>query len=836
MNLDSSRLRHLWSSLASRHMLALPTITFFIGLALTTLVTSVVAHYEKEHSAALAAQRASDVIDRTALLFSNSILRIQSYDELFELNRTHLESRIPTLQYALRNTIFKRLTIFHISRPDPQHHPEILDLRITHRIEADKNNLPLAPTSHMRPGPVRDAVSKVLKTGSTHQTVVHETDGMVILSVLWKTTLSKDVLFVFSTPLTDLFDNVTLTPQEKLIVSDPFTGQRWQITTDFLNKTKKSIAPVAGIANRAELRDDSTDSGTKPNFEFISSEPVGLFPLYKLTFLFGLLFTCLAVYLLWVLLSQNRKISQLVIQKTYDLEEANSNLHDALMAKARFLANVSHEIRTPLNLILGMIDLADEKASDEKQRNYLMSIKTAGNHLLGMVEDILDVSKPDIQTVEVRSKRVSTIQFLDEAAKIITPICLESGLRFYLIVSPDLPLHIETDPSRLRQILINLLRNASKYTPKGYIALRATQNLLSDHTLGIRFEVIDTGLGIPKDRLNQIFEAFFQLESAKILGAGGVGLGLSIVKDLVKQLGGQISVTSKVGMGSNFRIDFALVGEKLTPWTQSFQASFQGTKRIVLVTLDERLSESVDFLKGFSALQVMTFSPDLLANYKEIKEVPTVLVLDAMVAALPTVASFVEQFAFERILLVGDSKEPLSRSLHEKAILLDSRPLSPIQLIHAIGLVAKKRDRTVKASAVEAATPKASVPETKKISVLIADDDAGNRQLFQAYLEPFPWTLRFAKDGLEAYELYRQSPADVLIADLRMPGLDGFALIERVRAHEKQMGLTPAQIILVTADALEETAEKAKLFPGTHYLTKPIRKRQLLDAIESANH
>jgi len=814
-------------------MLALPTITFFIGIFLTTLVTSVVAHYEKEHSAALASQRASDVIDRTALLFSNSILRIQSYDELFELNRTHLESRIPTLQYALRNTIFKRLTIFHISRPDPLHHPENLDLRITHRIEADKNNMPLSPTSHMQPGPVRDAVSSVLKTGSTHQTVVHEFDGMVILSVLWKTTLSKDVLFVFSTPLTDLFENVTLTAQEKLIVTDPFTGRRWQITTDFLNRNKKAIAPVEGKGNRNDLHDDTTDSGTKPNFEFISSEPVGLFPLYKLTFMFGLLMTCLAVYLLWVLLSQNRKISQLVIQKTYDLEEANSNLHDALMAKARFLANVSHEIRTPLNLILGMIDLAEEKASDEKQRNYLVSIKGAGNHLLGMVEDILDVSKPDIQTVEVRSKRVSTIQFLDEAAKIITPICLESGLRFYLIVSPDLPLHIETDPSRLRQILINLLRNASKYTPKGYIALRATQNLLSDHTLGVRFEVIDTGLGIPKDRLNQIFEAFFQLESAKILGAGGVGLGLSIVKDLVKQLGGQISVTSKVGMGSNFRIDFALMGEKTTSWTQSFQANFQGPKQVVVVTVDERLAESIEFLKGFSMLQITTAKPEDLENFKASKGVPTVLVLDGMVAAVPAVTEFIAGLTFERILLVGDSKEPLSRSLHEKAILLDSRPLSPIQLIHALGFVAKKRDRTIRTSAVEAATPKASVLETKNISVLIADDDAGNRQLFQAYLESFPWTLRFAKDGLEAYELYRQLPVDVLIADLRMPGLDGFALIERVRAHEKELGLKAAQIILVTADALEETAEKAKLYPGTHYLTKPIRKRNLLSAIES---
>lgn len=831
---ESSRLRHLFSSLASRHMLALPTLTFFIGLALTALVTSVVAHYEKEHSAALASQRASDVIDRTALLFSNSILRIQSYDELFELNRTHLESRIPTLQYALRNTIFKRLTIFHITRPDRKH-PELLDLKITHRIEAEKNNLPVSQTSHMGPGPVRDAVASVLKTGSTHQTVVYDDGGMVILSVLWKTTLSKDVLFVFSTPVTDLFDNVTLTPLEKLIVSDPFTGRRWQITTDFLNKNKKTIASIEGTATHGDLRDDTTDSGTKPNFEFISSEPVGLFPLYKLTFLFGLLVTCLAVYLLWVLLSQNRKISQLVIQKTYDLEEANSNLHDALMAKARFLANVSHEIRTPLNLILGMIDLAEEKASDDKQKNYLVSIKTAGNHLLGMVEDILDVSKPDIQTVEVRNKRVSMVQFLDEAAKIITPICLETGLRFYLIVSPDLPLHIETDPSRLRQILINLLRNASKYTPKGYIALRAGLNLLPDQSPGIRFEVIDTGLGIPKDRLNQIFEAFFQLESAKILGAGGVGLGLSIVKDLVRQLGGQISVTSKVGMGSNFRIDFSMLGEKMTPWIQSFQPNFQGTKRVVLITRDDRFAEAVDFLKGLPSIQLLTLNPEQLSDFKESRDFPTIIILDGMVAPLPPVASFIENFTFERVLLVGDSKEPLSRSLHEKAILLDSRPLSPIQLIHAIGFVAKKRDRSVKADAVEAATSKSSVLETKEISVLIADDDAGNRQLFQAYLETLPWHLRFAKDGLEAFELYRQAPADVLIADLRMPGLDGFSLIERVRAHEKQMGLSAAQIILVTADALEETAEKAKLFPGTHYLTKPIRKRQLLSVIESGH-
>lgn len=829
--LNRSLLSKVWSSLASRRMLLLPIFTFVVGLCLTILVTSIVAHYEKEHSQALASQRASDVIDRTTLLFSNSILRIQSYDELFDLNRTHLESRIPTLQYALRNTIFKRLTIFRISRPD-RHHPENLDLKVTHLIEAEKNNLPVSLDEHMQAGPVRDAVSTLFKTGSTHQTVVHDMDGVVILSVLWKTTLSKDVLFVFSTPLTDLFENVTLAPREKLIVTDPFTTHRWQITTGPIDRAKKAISAIRPAVRRADLRDDSTDAGIKPNFEFISSDPGGLFPLYKLTFLFGFLITCLAVYLLWVLLSQNRKISQLVIQKTYDLEDANNNLHEALMAKARFLANVSHEIRTPLNLILGMIDLAEEKAADEKQRGYLSSIKTAGDHLLGMVEDILDVAKPDTQTVEVRSKKIRTIPFLDEVAKIITPICLESGLRFYLIVTPDLPGHIETDPSRLRQILLNLLRNASKYTPNGHITLRVTKNRLSELTDGIRFEVIDSGLGIPKDRLHQIFEAFFQLESAKILGAGGVGLGLSIVKDLVNQLGGQISVTSRVGKGSNFCVDLALVGERVAPWTQAFHPTFSGQKQIVLVTSDEKLIEATEFIKSFSSLNFKVLTPEQVADFSIDKKDSTVLVLDGKISALPKVMQFVQSLSAEKIICLGDSKEPLSRSLHERVILLDSRPLSAIQLIQAIGFVKKKRDREATAHSQLKLTASIQAPEARQVSVLIADDDAGNRQLFEAYLETLPWSLRFAKDGLEAFDLYIQAPADVLIVDLRMPGLDGFALIERVRAHEKKSALPAAQIILVTADALEETGEKVKLFPGTVYLTKPIRKNQLIGAIQ----
>lgn len=811
---------------------------FVIGIGLTILASQFVKQNELHGLESRSLQRSTEVVERLKLQLVNSILRIQSYDELFELSSSKLNTALTTLQNAMRSTVFKHLTVYRLNAKATRTagSPVLKRLR---QIDTSASNLPRDDRAFNMPPdhPIIQTIAFLLNSRLPYQTVIHELGGNTILSVVWHSNDSKEIFLVFSTTLTAFVDAVELAPFDKIHIEDPTTRSRWTVQIAADNKTKTlTQTRKGGFSERTAIearQNSNVDPVAQLGLQFESAPLESSFSVHSLTAAFGALLTLMATYLFWILLSQNRRISGLVVQKTVDLEEANANLHEALLAKTKFVGNVSHEIRTPLNLILGMLDLFEQDRLDQKHRRYIESMKTAGFHLLGMVEDLLDFSKADYQNLDLRIVSVNLIKLIEEVAAIAGPLARNRNLICHFVIDPRLPAHIDTDPRRLKQILLNLLRNATKYTESGFILLRISVFPKPEfpHKQTIRFEIQDSGIGIPRDRIGHIFDAFFQIESARLLSAGGVGLGLSIVKDLVQKLDGRISVHSVEGQGSTFTIDFDQKSVDGPIWTQSLAQAKSGVQKVILISSDRGVRETFGFLDFVKGVKFETLNPAALRLMNsELND--KIVVIDSREPSFNDVAAKVSDLQPRRVVLFGGRPNPF-RDTSFSVTILDGFPMLPTGILRSIGLegLPLRSPRSEEPTARPAST---SIKSDAQLKIIVADDDAGNRELYKAYLENDVLDIRFATNGQEALDLQKERPADTIIADLRMPVMDGFTLIESLRQHESAHKLPAVKIILVTADAHEETARKALSYRNTQYLTKPIRKTQLMRAIEKS--
>ncbi len=247
------------------------------------------------------------------------------------------------------------------------------------------------------------------------------------------------------------------------------------------------------------------------------------------------------------------QLEQKIRERTKELEQSTERAEAASKAKGEFLANMSHELRTPLNGVLGMIDIVLDSELSDAQRGDLETAKESSVSLLGLVNDILDLAKIEAGKMSLEKVRFSPREIVDGCCKILAPKARQKGLGFALAVQPDVPQHLSGDPLRLHQVLVNLVGNAIKYTQQGYVILRASSRPASTPgSVELRFDVLDTGIGVPRDKLSLIFENFMQADTCITRQYGGTGLGLAICRQLVEMHGGHIWADSEVGRGSAF--------------------------------------------------------------------------------------------------------------------------------------------------------------------------------------------------------------------------------------------------------------------------------------------
>ena len=523
------------------------------------------------------------------------------------------------------------------------------------------------------------------------------------------------------------------------------------------------------------------------------------------------------------------------------LRDARDFAEQLARTRSAFLANMSHEIRTPMNAVVGFVELLLDTDLTTEQRRALELVRSSAEALLTILNDVLDFSKIEAEHLELETIPFDLQKLIHSTVGLLAVRAREKHLELIADVPADVPALVRGDPTRMRQVLTNLIGNAIKFTEEGEIVVTATPAGVTDGVVRVRFAVRDTGIGISPEQLSTIFQEFAQADASMTRRYGGTGLGLTISKRLVRLMGGELTVTSALGRGSEFMFTISLPVEAGAPTPAAVGAGAVplGGRRILIVD-DHETNRRIlrDILAGEGmAVREAASAAAGVAALSDARQAGVAIELAIIDIQMPDRDGFAlaadvkadPQLAATRLLVLtsagqrGDAQRCREIGIHGYL----TKPASRADLLEAvIAILAEPGTRVPDAGVI---TRHTIAEARRRLRILLAEDNPVNQEVATAMLRKRGHDVDVVADGVAAVEAVRRSAYDVVLMDIQMPEMDGFAATAAIRALPERADLP---IIALTAHALSGERERCLARGMTGYLTKPFRSHELFGVVE----